>query len=281
VAVLAVNCDELNMNDINEIFTSLLYSFPVTCINFVIPKWLEVADNNSGIKKSIINDTRDILNNNTYLYDIKNYSFPENEYVEGYSYSNVNLADGSLNVNINIYNTYYYMMMSDMLGADIKNEYDFITEIKSMAEDKKFCNSVKNALNSVKSGGYGLVMPDKEDIALETPELIKAGNKYGVKIKAEAPSVHMIKANITTEIAPIVGTKEQAEDLINYIKENTDNEYEDIWDVNIFGKSVEQLVEEGLSSKTNKMSPESKQKLQDTMEKIVNDGNGGLVCIII
>ena len=138
-----------------------------------------------------------------------------------------------------------------------------------------------NALEGVKNGGYGLVMPEKEDITLETPELIKSGNKYGVKIKAEAPSVHMIKANITTEIAPIIGTKEQAEDLVEYIKTSTGENGEDIWDVNIFGKSIEQLVEDGLNTKTNKMNVESKQKLQDTMEKIVNDGNGGLVCIII
>ena len=175
----------------------------------------------------------------------------------------------------------YYEMLSDMLGTEIHNEYDFITEIKDMAEKKKFCNGVINALDSVKNGGYGLVMPEKKDITLETPELIKAGNKYGVKIKAEAPSVHMIKANITTEIAPIVGTKEQAEDLVEYIKTSTGENGEDIWDVNIFGKSIEQLVEDGLNTKTNKMNVESKQKLQDTMEKIVNDGNGGLVCIII
>ena len=150
-----------------------------------------------------------------------------------------------------------------------------------MAEKKKFCNGVINALEGVKNGGYGLVIPEKEDITLETPELIKSGNKYGVKIKAEAPSVHMIKANITTEIAPIIGTKEQAEDLVEYIKTSTGENGEDIWDVNIFGKSIEQLVEDGLNTKTNKMNVESKQKLQDTMEKIVNDGNGGLVCIII
>ena len=183
--------------------------------------------------------------------------------------------------NMMIYNRYYYEMLSDMLGTDIHNEYDFITEIKEMAEKKKFCNGVMNALEGVKNGGYGLVMPEKEDITLETPELIKSGNKYGVKIKAEAPSVHMIKANITTEIAPIIGTKEQAEDLVEYIKTSTGENGEDIWDVNIFGKSIEQLVEDGLNTKTNKMNVESKQKLQDTMEKIVNDGNGGLVCIII
>ena len=281
VAVLPVNCDQLSRNDINAIFTSMLYSFPITCINFVIPKWLEVSENDNKIKKSVIENAMDIMNSNQHIYDMVHFAFPENEYVEKYTYNNVNLADGSLSVQVTIYGRYYYEMLSDMLGTEIHNEYDFITEIKDMAEKKKFCNGVINALDSVKNGGYGLVMPEKKDITLETPELIKAGNKYGVKIKAEAPSVHMIKANITTEIAPIVGTKEQAEDLVEYIKTSTGENGEDIWDVNIFGKSIEQLVEDGLNTKTNKMNVESKQKLQDTMEKIVNDGNGGLVCIII
>ena len=255
VAVLPVNCDQLSRNDINAIFTSMLYSFPITCINFVIPKWLELSENDNKIKKSVIENAMDIMNSNQHIYDMVHFAFPENEYVEKYTYNNVNLADGSLSVQVTIYGRYYYEMLSDMLGTEIHNEYDFITEIKDMAE--------------------------KKDITLETPELIKAGNKYGVKIKAEAPSVHMIKANITTEIAPIVGTKEQAEDLVEYIKTSTGENGEDIWDVNIFGKSIEQLVEDGLNTKTNKMNVESKQKLQDTMEKIVNDGNGGLVCIII
>lgn len=281
VAVLPINCDRLSKNDINKIFTSLLYSFPITCINFIIPKWLEVCDNENRIKQSVIADSVNILNNNKYIYDIVNIDFPENEFVEKYNYSNINLADGSVNVNVSVYDEFYYEMLSEMMGTDINNEYDFITEIKDMSEKRKTCNDVINALESVKSGGYGLVMPEKEDISLETPELIKSGNKFGVKIKAEAPSIHMIKANITTEIAPIVGSKEQAEDLIEYIKKNTENDTDDIWDVNIFGKTISGLVEDGLTSKTNRMNTESKQKLQDTMEKIVNDGNGGLVCIII
>ncbi len=281
VAVIPVNCDQLSKEDINNIFTELLYSFPVSAINFIIPKWLEVCDNDNQIKRSVIRDAEDILKNNKYLYDMKKLEYPENQYVESYSCGNLNLADGTINVSVIIYNRYYYDMLSDMMGAPVHNEYDFIKEIKAMSEGRKFCDSVMNALNSVKSNGYGLVMPDKEDISLDEPELIKAGNKYGVKVMAEAPSVHMIKANITTEIAPIVGSKEQAEDLIEYIKDSTKDEDKDIWEVNIFGKTIEQLVEDGLNTKANKINAESQQKLQDAMEKIVNDGNGGMVCIII
>lgn len=281
VEILPLNCDQLGKNDITIIFEALLFSFPISCINFIIPKWLEVADNDNAIKSSVIMDAKNILGNNKYIYDIKKMDFPDNEYVEKYSCGKLNLADGTLNIQVVIYNKYYYEMLTEMTGSEIHNEYDFIREIKAMSNNKKYCNSVMNALSSVKNGGYGLVMPDKGEITLETPELIKAGNKYGVKIKAEAPSVHMIKANITTEIAPIVGSKEQAEDLIAYIKDNTSADEADIWDVNIFGKTIEQLVEDGLNNKANKINAESQVKLQDAMEKIVNDGNGGMVCIII
>ena len=165
------------------------------------------------------------------------------------------------------------------IGADITNEYDFITELKSMADNRKYCGSVMGALEQVNNGGYGLVMPDKSNVQLGSPEVIKTGGKFGVKISASAPSVHMIKANITTEIMPLVGSKEQADDLVTYISDNSDDG--DMWGVNIFGKTIEQLVDDGLNKKVSKIGAESQQKLQNTMEKIVNDGNGGMVCIII
>jgi len=137
---------------------------------------------------------------------------------------------------------------------------------------------VADALSAVKLKGYGCVMPGQEEIHINQPEVIRHGNKYGVKLRAEAPSIHMIKATITTEIAPIVGSEQQAKDLVDYIGAEGET---DIWQVNIFGKTIEQLVEDGIRGKTSKITDESQMKLQDTMEKIVNDGNGGMVCIII
>lgn len=205
--------------------------------------------------------------------------YPENEYVKRYKCSSINMADGCVNIDVDIYDNYYYAMLSDMMGADITNEYDFITELKSMADNRKYCGSVMGALEQVNNGGYGLVMPDKSNVQLGSPEVIKTGGKFGVKISASAPSVHMIKANITTEIMPLVGSKEQADDLVTYISDNSDDG--DMWGVNIFGKTIEQLVDDGLNNKVSKIGAESQQKLQNTMEKIVNDGNGGMVCIII
>ena len=152
--------------------------------------------------------------------------------------------------------------------------------LKELAEKRQEYEQVAEAMESVKLKGYGCVTPGHKDIHIEQPEVIRHGNKYGVKIKAEAPSIHMIKANITTEIAPIVGTKQQAEDLIAYI-EDADKENGSIWETNIFGKSIEQLVEDGIQNKLTMIGDESQIKLQDSMQKIVNDTNGGIVCIII
>ena len=280
VSVIPLNCDQLKPYDINAIFEELLLDFPITAINFNIPKWVEAMDSDCDIKSYLIHMAKDIFSGMYHMKDIKNISCEADDYIEKISINNINMADGGVNINIQLFDKYYYDMISDMLGADIRNEYDFIKEIKDMSDTKKQCQKVSMALMQSLKTGYGSVTPEENEIKLDAPELIKSGNKYGVKIKAKAPSIHLIKANITTEIAPIVGSEEQAKDLISYI--NSDGmEDDNIWSVNIFGKTIRQLVEDGLKSKINKINQESQQKLQDTMEKIVNDSNGGMVCIII
>ena len=278
--VIPVNCDKLSDDDINEIFESLLMEFPVTAVNFNIPKWVEALDNNDEIKAYLIELAKESFAGINHMRDVDNLKIASDDYIEKIDMSNINLADGNVNIGIKLYDKYYYDMISDMLGTNIQNEYEFMKELKELADTKSSCRKVSTALAQSLKTGYGSVTPEKDEISLDSPELIRSGNKYGVKIKAQAPSIHLIKANITTEIAPIVGSEEQAKDLINYI--NSDGmEDNDIWSVNIFGKTIRQLVEDGLTSKINKINQESQQKLQDTMEKIVNDSNGGMVCIII
>ena len=175
---------------------------------------------------------------------------------------------------------HYYKMLSEMTGQKVDNEYELIGMLKDLANMRQEYSKVLVAMQQVRNTGYGVVMPVQEEITLEAPELIKHGNKYGVKIKAKSPSIHMIRAGIETEIAPIVGTKEQAEDLINYIKA-ADNTEEGVWETNIFGKTIEQLVQDGIQTKVSMIGEESQLKLQESMQKIVNDMNGGMVCIII
>ena len=203
----------------------------------------------------------------------------DSQYIKRTKTDSVNMSDGSIKVLLDVDDSYYYEMLSEMIGENITDEYQLIGKLKEFAAMKKEYAKVLSAVNSVRMKGYGVVTPEKGEITLNQPELIKHGSKFGVKIKAVSPSIHMIRANIETEIAPIVGTQEQADDLIKYI--NQADSDQGIWDTNIFGKTVEQLVGEGINSKVASIGEESQVKLQDTMQKIVNDSNGGMVCIII
>ena len=278
VRVLPINADQLRKEDITEILQALLLEFPIAEVDFHIPKWAEALQLESEVKAALVSMAKEIMNQVQVVRDVYHLNFPESEYIEKIKLDSIALDCGKINLMIYVDNAYYYQMLSDMLGVKLENEYQFMQVLKELAEKRKEYEQVADALDSVKQRGYGCVTPAQCDIRIEQPEVIKHGNKYGVKIKAEAPSIHMIKANITTEIAPIVGAEEQAKDLVQYIGAEGK---EDIWSVSIFGKTIEQLVEDGIHNKTGKITAESQMKLQDTMEKIVNDGNGGMVCIII
>ena len=207
-------------------------------------------------------------------------NYPQDGCMSKVRVDDISMATGCVKIGIQIEDKYYYEMLSDMTGTKIENEYELIRMMKEMAEMRHEYVSVKDAMESVKMRGYGVVNPRRDEIVLNEPELIKQGNKFGVKIHSEAPSIHMIRANIETEIAPIVGSEQQAQDLIQYIKKESNSE-KGMWDTNIFGKSIEELVSDGIRNKLMMINDESQVKLQDTMQKIVNDSNGGMVCIII
>ena len=192
----------------------------------------------------------------------------------------ISLSNGRVQVRVDMDEKWYYEILSEMTGVSISDEYELIHTMQEMAKMKKEYVKVQDAISAVRGKGYGVVTPDKEEIKLEEPVVIKQGSKYGVKIKSVSPSIHMIRANIETEIAPIVGSEEQAQDLIRFLKDSSSSE-EGIWNTNIFGKSVEELVEDGIRSKIYQIGDESQVKLQETMQKIVNESSGGLVCIII
>lgn len=281
VAVLPVNCEQLKKEDISKILQAILYEFTVVRMNFYMPKWVEMLELGAPMKQSMVQNARKFLKDITYIKDLMNYPFEiEGDYIEQVKLEKMDLAAGSVNLRMDVEDKYYYENMSELTGVEIHGEYQLISMVKELAEMKKEYEKVEDAMNSVKMKGYGVVNPGLSDITLEEPVLIKHGNKYGVKMKAVSPSIHMIKANIETEVAPIVGSEEQANDLIAYIKDSQNTE-EGVWNTNIFGKSIGELMEDGIRSKISMMDDESQLKLQDTMQKIVNDSNGGLVCIII
>ena len=281
VTVMPVNCEQLKREDINHIMENILYEFPLTMIEFYMPKWVEMLPYDHKMKQDIIVQIKNLMCSLSNIRDITSGSFmPESEYIKKCKLDGINMSDGSVKVLLDVDDSYYYEMISDLVGETVGSEYQMLAMLKEMAKMKREYVKVLHALESVRYKGYGVVMPDREEIMLERPELIRQGNKFGVKIKAESPSIHMIKASIETEISPIVGTEEQARDLIQFISD-TETSEEGIWETNIFGKTVEQLVTDGITGKISMINEESKVKLQETMQKIVNDCNGGMVCIII
>lgn len=281
VRVLPLNCEQLKKEDIYFILKSILYEFPLSRIEFYMPKWVEMLPVNHKIKTDLLAKVKDIMHSYSVIRDVEECPIEmESEYIKAGRCEKLSLSDGLVKIILDMDETYYFEMLSELTGESIHNEYRLLQVLKEMAMMKKEYGKVLFALESVRRSGYGVVKPSKEEIRLENPEITRHGNKFGVKIKAESPSIHMIRANIETEIAPIVGSEEQARDLIRYISETKD-EKEGIWQTNIFGKTVEQLVSDGITGKLSVIGEESQQKLQETMQKIVNDSNGGMVCIII
>ncbi|MEF9997625.1 MAG: stage IV sporulation protein A [Lachnospiraceae bacterium] len=281
VSAMAVNCEKLNEEDIYRVMETVLLEFPISEIEFYIPKWVEMLPSAHKIKKEILEYIREIVWNMSEIKDVSNLEEnPESPYIEEVKVTKVELDTGCVKIGIRIPDHYYYEMLSELTGTNIDNEYALIESMKEMSLLKMEYESVKGALDAVKIKGYGVVSPCKEEIHIEEPLIIKQGNKYGVKIHTDAPSIHMIRANIETEIAPIVGDEKQAEDLVRYIKESEEQEG-GIWNTNIFGRTIEELVMDGIHNKILMINDESQGKLQDTMQKIVNDSKGGMVCIII
>ena len=281
VAVLPVNCEQMKQGDVQQILQEALYEFPVSQIEFYMPKWVEMLPNDHEMKQALIETVRELMKSVSTMHQFMKQELTlDCPYINAVKLEQISLADGTIRIVLEVEESYYYELLSEMMGQKVENEFQLMQILKEFAEMKREYVKVEEALDQVRRKGYGVVAPEKGEISLEEPEIIRHGNKYGVKIKAESPSIHMIRANIETEIAPIVGNEEQAKDLIQYIQDGR-NQEEGIWQINIFGKTIEELVEDGIRSKLYQIGEESQVKLQDTMQKIVNDSNGGLVCILI
>ena len=280
VSAVTVNCEQLKKEDIHMLLENVLYEFPISSIEFYMPKWVEMLPWDNRMKQDIILQIRNMMKDYSTIRDARTKPVElSSEYIRRCKTDTISLSDGVIRVTLEVEEAYYYEMLTEMVGERISDEYQLISKLKDFAAMKHEYVKVLDAVNMVRIKGYGVVTPDRDEISLERPELIKHGNKFGVKIKASSPSIHMIRANIETEIAPIVGTEEQANDLISFIDQ--EDKESGIWNTNIFGKTVEQLVNDGITAKVAVIGEESQLKLQDTMQKIVNDSNGGMVCIII
>ncbi len=282
VSVLPVNCEQLRKEDIFRILQMVLNEFPVTQLNFKIPKWMEILPADHWLKAGVIEAVKELMGKVTQMKDVAAaLASAAAEAVRGMKADKMDLSDGTVDVTVDVDDGYYYQILSDYVGLPIGGEWQLMQTLSALAKMKKEYDKVQNALSQVRLRGYGVVTPEKSEIILDEPQVIRHGNKYGVKMRAEAPSINMIKAHIETEIAPIVGSEQQAEDLIAYIKQTASESEDGIWKTNIFGKSIEQIVEDGIQAKVAQLTEDCQVKLQDALQKIINDSNGGMICIII
>ncbi len=281
--VIAMDVMNMTMDDINNIIEKLLYEFPVKEVRINLPGWIDGLDDDHWLKNGIINMIKASLFALNKLKDVKSFigQFESLEYIKGIDMKRIDMGTGSADIEIDTYPDVYYKVLSEVAGFTINDDTHLISLLKELSKAKKEYDKVASALEDAKTSGYGVVSPQLDELVLEEPEIIKQGNRLGVRLKASAPSLHIIKADIKTEVSPIIGTERQSEESIKYLLEEFEKDPQKIWDTNIFGKPMFDLVKDGLQNKLYKMPDDVQFKLQQTIQRIVNEGSGGILCIII
>ena len=283
VSVMRANCLNLEINDINQIFSKVLYEFPIERINIQFPKWVDGLDSSNEIKQTLFNSIKEAFDGIQTIKQVNSgvEKIKQTDIVNRVITDEIQLGTGAVSIDINLKEELFYQILTEITGVNLQNEGDLFAIITDLAKVKKEYSKIEYAIQEVKTKGYGIVTPGMEDLILDEPEMVKQGSRFGVKLKAQAPSIHMIKANIQTEVSPIVGSEKQSEELVNYLLSEFENDPKKIWESNIFGKSLHELVNEGLQNKLSRMPEDAQAKLQETLERIVNEGSGGLICIIL
>lgn len=283
VPVLPVNCIDITEEKIREILRQVLMEFPVREVDICVPSWMKSLGSDHKIKKSLVETIkaqgeklRCIRNINDMCMNLS-----QEDYIIASSIKDISLGDGKATIRADVTNTVFYEIVTEISGVEVKSEAQLISTLTEMSQIAQKYKRIRSALDEVEATGYGIVMPDIEELTLEEPEIMKQGGKYGVRLKASAPSIHMMKATINTEVAPIVGSESQSEELVMYLLNEFQENPGKIWQSNIFGKSLDDLVNEGLKNKLYHMPTEARMKLQQTLERIINEGCSGLLCIII
>ena len=283
VPAVAVNCQSITEEEILEILSMVLFEFPIKSIGFNMPRWLCSLENEHWLKKEIFDTVRESAAKAARIRDIESVckAVCECQSVAGARVESIELGSGKVLVNVALGGDLFYKIIGEKTGIEINDEAGLMRSMLELSATKRKYDRIASALEEVEATGYGIVMPTLEELELEEPEMMKQGGRYGVRLKASAPSIHMLKANITTEVAPVGGSEKQSEDLVSYLLGEFEGRPETIWQSNIFGKSLHELVNEGLHGKLNKMPPEARGKLQETVERVINEGCNGLICIIL
>ncbi|MBE7066716.1 MAG: stage IV sporulation protein A [Ruminococcaceae bacterium] len=283
VPVLPINCALMTIDDITDVMQTILYEFPIGEISFYVPDWIISLDYEDSLKASLLDAivesftlAEKIRNVKTSSALLENYAFVKKAVI-----NSINAGDGSASIDILVADELFYKILSEKSGLEIADDKALIAMISDLGRIKREHERLESALKEVELKGYGIVMPTQGEMQLEEPEIVKQGSRFGVRLRAKAPSIHMIKADIETEIAPFVGTEKQSEELVDYILKEFEGNPSSIWSSNLFGKPLNELMGEGLQNKLNKVPDSERLKLQETIERVINEGIGGLVCIIL
>lgn len=283
VPVLPINCLELDTAQISDLLEKALYEFPAKRIELNFPSWIKSLDENDEFKSNMFAFIGESAKSITNIRSVKSFAQSLSEYkeIEAAAISDSDLSVGKISISVRINSRYYYTVLSSKCGCEIKNEKDLMSVVSELSKIKTKFDKFNSALGEVERTGYGIVMPDIDELTLEEPEIVKQGGRYGVKLKAQAPSIHMIRCNTRTEVAPIVGSESQSQELVMYLLREFQENPAKIWETDLFGKSLHELVNEGLRGKLERMPDDARDKFRETIERVINEGCSGLICIIL
>ena len=283
VPILPVNVEQMEEPDIENILETVLYDFPLNEIRINISKWVEGLEKNHWIKESIISTLKQCIANLQKIRDIDDIvnGFENLEFLDGVTVENVELGEGVVNIQLSTKQELFYNVLEEKSGFKIEEDSQLLNLVTTLSKVKQEYDKIEVALNDAKNFGYGVVAPSLSELSLEEPEIIKQGKQYGVKLKANAPSLHIIKADISTEVSPIVGNQNQGEEMVKYLLNEFEQNPSEIWESNMFGKSLNDLVKEQLESKLYTMPEEIRCKIQKTLQKIINEGSSNIITILL
>ena len=281
--VIPVSCLDLNEEDIREIIREILFSFPIKEINIRTARWINTLEKGHWLKSEILGCIRNAARDIKIVREaeIAAAAMSECPHIIKAEISSIDLGKGSVTINAELDNSLFYKILGEATGIEIESESDLMPLLMELNDIRRKYQRIEPALAEVEATGYGIVMPELDELTLEEPKIIRQGGKYGVKLRASAPSIHLMKANINTTVSPIVGTERQSEELVMYLLDGFDDNPTKIWESNIFGKSLHELVNEGLHNKLYKMPTDARMKIQETLERVINEGCSGLICFIL
>ena len=284
VTVVPIDCLRMNRADIIDLFHEVLFEFPIREFSVRFPRWIDELATEHWLRQSYEDTVYEIVSRISRLRDIETvavHGLADSQYVNTVTLSDLDLGTGEVLLTLTAVNELFYQVLTEMTGLEVKEDHHLMRLMYDLAVAKKEYDKLSSALQHVRETGYGIVIPSLEDITFEQPELIKQGRNFGIRLTASAPSIHMVQASIQTEVTPLVGTEKQGEELIKSLSEEFQEDPNALWERDFLGRSLQDMVREGINSKLYRMPENAQEKLQETLSKIINEGSGRLICIIL